>query len=310
MTGRYDRTEATTLYTDRFYNQLGVDDFGGVQLGCVVGLLSSATILWATFFYFKQNSPFVAEATIGSFMFVFTTWVCTASARWQTFQWVFIKICERLLWTGFVYFQKESFLSWSDAIHLPNQDLESIIYIAVLPIVVSIFMFLCFSRIHRMRIPCIDSEHDLTERNAVFNFTEVFKIGVLSTLMINVSLWIIALLLLSATKIDIERPAMVLFMTMIGFPFLTVCVVIFLIWALVYDFDDGRTSMNNELDFGVGTGVGIYGALQESRHDFLRGSQSNSVHSTQYSQKAATSQPVVRDQESDTGNVSLKDVVS
>merc|ERR1719433_2403028 len=108
---------------------------------------------------------------------------------------------------------------------LEDKHMESALYIAVVPVIINVFVFLMFSRISRLEIPCLHyiigtqkrellhkrlmeadvaiSSHSLREfaedetpLDPNFSFVEAIKVGVVYALFLNFILYIIAVILL------------------------------------------------------------------------------------------------------------------
>merc|ERR1712150_410758 len=99
-----------------------------------------------------QTTPLALAVALFGFLFMFTFQIAAPACRWQTLAWVFIKTPEKGLWTFFTYIQRDNFSRWSRSMEVDDQELESAIYIALIPIIINIFVFLMFSRISRLEI--------------------------------------------------------------------------------------------------------------------------------------------------------------
>merc|ERR1719273_1100243 len=120
---------------------------------------------------------------------------------------------------------------------LEDKELESALYIALIPIVINIFVFLMFSRISRLEIPCLHriigaQKREILESNLPqqligefvdetpldpeFDVPEAVKVGVFYGIMLNTFLYFIAIALIRD-----REASLYLLGTILGLPVLS-----------------------------------------------------------------------------------------
>ncbi len=169
-------------------------------------------------------------AIIGLCAFVLVLTVCVANApcKWQSFTWVLIKVIERSLWTFFAWVLADDFKEYSRKIQLDSAKLESILFIAVIPLILGVIMFILYSNIARMKIPFVNVENFTSNVMAKFDFREGLKVGLVSTGVYNSILYLAA-----AVALREERAAVVLFLFMVIVPGACACCVLCFLWFLL-----------------------------------------------------------------------------
>ena len=144
--------EDITILQTRFKNKkLGIFIIIITIIGTVIAISFSIIEL-------KYDLWIVFIIGLCAFVLILTLLVATWACLWQTISWMSIKIFERGLWTFFCYLQRNEYRKYADLLTFNNENLEAIIYIAVMPIIISFIMFLMFSQIARMNVPFIKIE--------------------------------------------------------------------------------------------------------------------------------------------------------
>merc|ERR1740124_635241 len=129
-------------------------------------------------------------AGVAIWLFVFTSLAAPTSSRVQVLAWALIKAFEKLLWSLFVMIQASSLESWSEDMSLQDKHTEAIVYLALMLIVLNIFIFLMFSRISRLKIPCLNLKQ--SGPTDPFNTKEAVNVGLVSTFLANSILYVAA----------------------------------------------------------------------------------------------------------------------
>lgn len=113
---------------------------------------------------------------------------------------------------------------------LSDTKLEAILYIAVGPIVLNVFMFLMYSRIGRLNLPCLH----INNANAInyFDLSEAMSVGINAMLAVNITLYVIALVVLRTL-----RAAIVLSLSMVAAPCILAILVLLIMWRVLPNKD-------------------------------------------------------------------------
>eukprot|EP00483_Globobulimina_turgida_P008839 UN08857 len=93
-------------------------------------------------------------------IFLVSTAIAPVSSLWQTTQWVIVKTFEKSIWSCFAMAQAAVFGRWSRLMATDNSTLDAWLYIAIVPIIMNAFMFLMFSRISRLKLPCFAPKYN------------------------------------------------------------------------------------------------------------------------------------------------------
>ena len=126
----------------------------------VVALSLSLVAAWV-FNSYESNGDKVfklIDASVYVLVFIFFTTAIVApnASLIQTFGWVCVKIIEKTVWSLLALAQTDQFAEWSRVMSTGNSSTDAWLFIAVIPIIMNTFMFLMFSRISRLKIPCLD----------------------------------------------------------------------------------------------------------------------------------------------------------
>ena len=70
-----------------------------------------------------------------------------------------VKFFEKSVWSIIAIGQAKYFAEWSQFMATGSESLDAWLFIAIIPIVMNAFMFFMFSRISRLRIPCLKIEY-------------------------------------------------------------------------------------------------------------------------------------------------------
>jgi len=130
------------------------------------------------------------------FIYVFTFLYTSLEAKLQTFAWVCIKCCEKVIWTLFAIAQAPYFIRWSEMMRIPGHPkLEAIYYITGIPIFVNTVMFLMMSKISRLELSCIPSQQR-SIKDLSFDIPEALNVGIVYGIFNNSTIWLLCCLLL------------------------------------------------------------------------------------------------------------------
>lgn len=139
---------------------------------------------------FNWGSLVTYIGAILCFVWIFTFLFCTPEAKLQLFQWLFIKVFEKSIWTGFVAAQASYFRKWSVLMIIEDHpNLEALFYVCLIPIVMNVFMFFMFSRISRFRLPCITVRRRISVDEQKFDLHEAVKVGIVFCAIVNSVIW-------------------------------------------------------------------------------------------------------------------------
>merc|ERR1719204_1096545 len=127
-------------------------------------------------------------------LFVFSFFASPWSCWIQIAAWASLKIFEKGIWALFVMMQTNNFATWSEHMTIEDKHLETWLYVAIMPMILNIFMFLMFSNISRLRIPCLELSQQHADDG--FSWQEALKVGIVYSLIMNVALYFIACLLI------------------------------------------------------------------------------------------------------------------
>jgi len=145
--------------------------------------------------------------TLFIFSFLASPWSCTI----QIIAWTSLKLFEKSIWALFVMMQTQHFADWSENMEIEDKHLETWLYVAIMPMILNVFMFLMFSNISRLKIPCLELKQQGAKEG--YSWKEALKLGVVYSGMINFILWAIACVLIGD-----GQAAGVLFATMVLLP--------------------------------------------------------------------------------------------
>jgi len=152
-----------------------------IAVGLLAGFVSKDGILGA-------GMGFIILLTAFSFM-------ASPESCWiQVFAWSSIKLFEKSIWAGFVMMQTSQLAEWSQKMTIEDKHLETWLYVAIMPMILNVFMFLMFSNISRLRIPCLELSQQHAEDG--YSWQEALKVGIVYSLIMNVALYFIACLLI------------------------------------------------------------------------------------------------------------------
>merc|ERR1712096_195675 len=102
------------------------------------------------------------------------------------------------------------FITFSENLKMGNAKVEGYVYIAGLPLVFSAWSFFMFSRIARLKVPCLKFEKQM---DRFFNWPQIATIAFVFTLIMNSMLFLLAL-----TKIQSKEGVSKLVELMLGLP--------------------------------------------------------------------------------------------
>jgi len=153
---------------------------------------------------------------IFTFCLFFSCLFSTYEARIQILAWTCIKGFEKGVWTAFVVAQAGYFREWSHDMEIKsNPHLEAVLYVCLIPIVMNVFMFFMFSRISRLHLPCITVKSRSDDDNRQYDVKEAIKVGIVFCLMVNIVIWLIAVVTFRTTEV-----ALVTLVTVLVLPLL------------------------------------------------------------------------------------------